>query len=178
MNGLCSSRLSCLPQATLAHQWGSQNRGDALPSQMLPCCCGEEKYKASMPHPCSAVPAVGHCAAMGESRHGRNHHCDLESGRALWEPSRGLLRDSPCGLSTSVLQEVSQPCSKASQLPAVCLSVPPSKGFSSWKLFLHQVLVRKPLAGTSRPPAARAAPSTPLSTPPDAQLQQTLSRAD
>lgn len=145
--------------------------------QMFPCCCGEQKYKASIPRPCSGMPAMGHCAAMRESRHGRNRHCDLESGRTLWEPSRGPLRASPCGLSTSELQKASQPCSKASQFPAVCLSLPSSKGLSSWKLLLHQVLVKKPLAGTSRPPAARAAPSTPPSPPPDAQLQQPLSRA-
>lgn len=67
--------------------------------------------------------------------------------------STGLLEASPCGPSTASLQKTSQLCSKTSQFPAVCLFVPPSKGFSSCKLLLHQVLVRKPLADRTQLPS-------------------------
>lgn len=59
------------------------------------------------------------------------------AGRYCRNPSRELLGASPCSPGTVPLQKASQLCSKASQFPAVCLFVPPSKGFSSWKLLLH-----------------------------------------
>lgn len=62
-------------------------------------------------------------------------------------PSRGLLGDFLCSLSTTTLQKASQLCYIALDfLLFVCLLLYQRKGFSSWKLLLHHVLVWKSLA--------------------------------
>lgn len=131
------------------------SRTGEMPSlhRCSPAAAGRRNKRLPSLHPCLGVPAVGHCAVMGESWHVGNCHCASEEGHC-GNPSRGLPGASLRGPSTASLQKASQLCSKTSQFPAVCLFVPPSKGFSSWKLLLHQVLVRKPLAERHQLPSS------------------------